>query len=57
MGRRQDLKGDHIRELRQLNRVAPERYEEQRRRGYDIIDGRGYGPGAKETGSRLQKTR
>lgn len=44
----QDIKGDHINELRQLNRVAPERYEEQRRRGYDIIDGRGYGPGAKE---------
>ena len=31
----QDIKGDHINELRQLNRVAPERYEEQRRRGYD----------------------
>eukprot|EP00435_Cladocopium_sp_Y103_P024189 s49_g5.t3 len=44
----QDIKGDHINELRQLNRVAPERYEEQRRRGYDIIDGKGYGPGAKE---------
>ena len=44
----QDLKGDHINELRQLNRVAPERYAEQRRRGYDIIDGRGYGPGHKE---------
>ena len=44
----QDLKGDHIRETRQLNRVAPERYEEQKRRGYDIIDGKGYGPGAKE---------
>ena len=29
----QDLKGDHIRETRQLNRVAPERYEEQKRRG------------------------
>ncbi|CAE7270565.1 truC [Symbiodinium natans] len=43
-----DIKGDHIREVRQLNRVAPERYEEQRRRGYDIIDGKGYGPGAKE---------
>mmetsp|Transcript_19472 Transcript_19472/g.45241 ORF Transcript_19472/g.45241 Transcript_19472/m.45241 type:complete len:477 (+) Transcript_19472:91-1521(+) len=43
-----DIKGDHIREARQLNRVAPERYEEQRRRGYDIIDGKGYGPGAKE---------
>jgi len=44
----QDIKGDHIREARLLNRVAPERYEEQRRRGYDIIDGKGYGPGAKE---------
>jgi len=43
-----DIKGDHIREVRQLNRVAPERYEEQRRRGYDIIDGKGYGPSAKE---------
>lgn len=44
----QDVKGDHINQVRQLNRVAPERYEEAKRRGYDIIDNKVFGPGAKE---------
>jgi len=44
----QDIKGDHINEVRIMNRVAPERYEEQKKRGYDIIDGKVWGPGAKE---------
>jgi len=44
----QDIKGDHINQVRIMNRVAPERYEEQKKRGYDIIDGKAWGPGAKE---------
>merc|ERR1712157_693007 len=39
----QDLKGDHITHARRLNRIAPERFEEQKRRGYDIIDNKAYG--------------
>lgn len=43
----QDVKGDHIREARRLNRVAPERYEEQVLRGFDIIDNKQFGSGPK----------
>merc|ERR1740121_2013196 len=39
----QDLKGDHINQARRMNRMAPERFEEQKRRGYDIIDNKAYG--------------
>lgn len=38
-----DIKADHIRESRLLNRIAPERYEEMQHRGYDIIDNRPFG--------------
>merc|ERR1719220_803051 len=44
----QDLKGDHIMHARKLNRIAPERFEEAKRRGYDIIDNRTFGHGHKE---------
>jgi len=44
----QDLKGDHITEARKLNRVAPERFEWDRQRGYDIIENRAFGHGSKE---------
>lgn len=57
----QDVKNDHITCARKMARVAPERYQEQKRRGYndhvegkqvvpgyDIIDGRQYGRGLKE---------
>ncbi|CAE8588045.1 unnamed protein product [Polarella glacialis] len=43
----QDIKGDHINQVRQLNKVAPERFEESKRRGYDIIDNKVYGNGPK----------
>lgn len=43
----QDVKGDHITNVRKLNRAAPERYEEQTRRGYDIITNTAYGNGPK----------
>merc|ERR1712048_465251 len=33
---------------RKLNRIAPERFEEAKRRGYDIIDNRNFGQGHKE---------
>mmetsp|Transcript_137045 Transcript_137045/g.292699 ORF Transcript_137045/g.292699 Transcript_137045/m.292699 type:complete len:466 (+) Transcript_137045:90-1487(+) len=44
----QDIKGDHIRESRKLNRIAPERYQETKRRGYDIIENKEWGKGPKE---------
>jgi len=43
----QDVKGDHIREARRLNRIAPERYEEPVARGYDIIENKAFGNGPK----------
>lgn len=39
----QDIKGDHITNVRKLNRAAPERFEEETRRGYDIISNCTYG--------------
>jgi hypothetical protein len=39
----QDVKGDHIREARRLNKVAPERYQEDAMRGYDLIANQRYG--------------
>merc|ERR1711897_52308 len=33
---------------RKLNRIAPERFEEAKRRGYDIIDNKTFGHGHKE---------
>lgn len=44
----QDIKGDHINEVRQLNRIAPERFEEPKRRGFDIVNNKVFGPGEKE---------
>jgi hypothetical protein len=44
----QDIKGDHINHVRALNRISHGRHEETVRRGYDLIDGKAYGPGAKE---------
>lgn len=44
----QDLKTDHITNSRRLNRVAPERFEESKRRGYDIIDNTAFGQGPKD---------
>lgn len=43
----QDIKGDHIREARRLNRVAVERFEEPVKRGYDIIENKPFGHGPK----------
>jgi len=43
----QDVKGDHITNVRKLNRAAPERFEGQTRRGYDIITNNHYGSGPK----------
>lgn len=43
----QDIKGDHIENVRKLNRTAPERFEEQTRRGFDIVNNRSYGRGSK----------
>merc|ERR1719277_2649877 len=39
----QDIKHDHITGSRKLNRIAPERFEHPKRRGYDIIDNRAHG--------------
>mmetsp|Transcript_85424 Transcript_85424/g.219944 ORF Transcript_85424/g.219944 Transcript_85424/m.219944 type:complete len:450 (+) Transcript_85424:74-1423(+) len=44
----QDLKHDHVTNARRIQRIAPERFEEQRNRGYDIIDGKAHGSGPKE---------
>jgi len=44
----QDVKSDHITGSRKLNRIAPERFGEERRRGFDIIDNRTHGRLAKE---------
>lgn len=44
----QDIKGDHISNVRKLNRAAPERFEEVSRRGYDIVSNRSFGNGPKE---------
>lgn len=44
----QEIKGSHITNSRRLNRIAPERFQEPKRRGYDIIDNCDYGQGAKE---------
>lgn len=40
---KQDIKGDHINESRKLNRIAPERYQENGMRGFDLINGQRYG--------------
>mmetsp|Transcript_112710 Transcript_112710/g.351421 ORF Transcript_112710/g.351421 Transcript_112710/m.351421 type:complete len:476 (+) Transcript_112710:89-1516(+) len=44
----QEVKGSHVTNSRRLNRIAPERFEEPRRRGYDIIDNCGFGEGPRE---------
>lgn len=41
----QDIKGDHSTNSRKLNRTAPERFEEQTRRGYDIVTNHSHGNG------------
>lgn len=43
----QDVKGDHITQARKLNRIAPERWEETARRGYDVVSNTEFGPGPK----------
>merc|ERR1740138_1258670 len=43
----QDVKGDHLREARKLNKVAPERFMEHDR-GYDFVTNKKFGNGAKE---------
>jgi len=43
----QDIKGDHIENVRKMNRTAPERFEESTRRGFDIVNNRSYGRGPK----------
>lgn len=40
---KQDIKGDHINEARKLNRVAPERFDCDEDRGYDIVNNKRYG--------------
>eukprot|EP00929_Paragymnodinium_shiwhaense_P053194 TRINITY_DN26629_c0_g1_i1.p1 TRINITY_DN26629_c0_g1~~TRINITY_DN26629_c0_g1_i1.p1 ORF type:complete len:599 (-),score=95.19 TRINITY_DN26629_c0_g1_i1:167-1963(-) len=44
----QDIKRDHIVESRKLNNIAPERYQEDAMRGYDILNGKRYGKGHQE---------
>lgn len=44
----QDIKHDHIVNSRKIQRIAPERWGEQRDRGYDIIDNKPHGSGPKE---------
>lgn len=44
----QDIKGDHITNVRKLNRTAPERFEETSGRGFDILSNRSYGHGPKD---------
>merc|ERR1711972_686297 len=44
----QDVKCDHITNVRATNRCAPARFEETTRKGYDIITNRKYGNGYKE---------
>lgn len=41
----QDVKNDHIEECRKIGRVAPERFEDEERKGYDVITNQRYGPG------------
>jgi len=43
----QDIKGNHINNVRKLNRNAPERLEEETRRGHDIVTNHTYGHGPK----------
>eukprot|EP00747_Dinoflagellata_sp_TGD_P164192 gnl/TRDRNA2_/TRDRNA2_183756_c0_seq1.p1 gnl/TRDRNA2_/TRDRNA2_183756_c0~~gnl/TRDRNA2_/TRDRNA2_183756_c0_seq1.p1 ORF type:complete len:580 (-),score=86.22 gnl/TRDRNA2_/TRDRNA2_183756_c0_seq1:215-1954(-) len=43
----QDIKGDHVEHSRKINRVAHERYEEDKRRGFDIVTNTEYGRGPK----------
>lgn len=42
-----DVKNDHIMEARKVQRVAPERFEEERERGYDIVTNTRYGTGVR----------
>jgi len=41
----QDIKDDHVREARKLNRVAPENFQEERQRGFNIVTNRAFGKG------------
>jgi len=41
----QDVKRDHIEECRKIGRVAPERFEDNERRGFDVITNQRYGAG------------
>jgi len=43
----QDIKGDHLKEARRLNKCAPERFMEHDR-GYDVVTNKRFGNGAKE---------
>jgi len=43
----QDIKGDHITNVRMMNRTAPERFDEEHGRGYDIVSNKMYGHGPK----------
>jgi len=44
----QEVKETSTTKSRRLNRIAPERFQEPKRRGYDIIDNYDYGQGPKE---------
>lgn len=44
----QDVKADHINEARRMNRIAPERFQEPIKRGYDIIENKAWGQGPKD---------
>jgi hypothetical protein len=44
----QDIKQDHIVNSRKIQRIAPERFNEERDRGYNIIDNKAHGLGPKE---------
>jgi hypothetical protein len=44
----QDAVGDAVEEARRLNRIGPERHDEIKRRGHDILDNKPFGTGPKE---------
>jgi len=46
--REQDVKHEHAEHARRIARFAPEKFEEERNRGYDILDNNAFGPGPRE---------
>jgi len=46
--REQDLEHEQAEHVRRIARFAPEKFEEERKRGYDIIDNKAFGHGPRE---------